>query len=147
MIETLANPETEAPAIHVDATSEQGIPAEAALVMSALEAGKPGEPDRRRESRQQFRAPAALRLFSDPAGTMPALLYTRDISRKGLGFISPVRLPLGYGGLIQIHGPDKKFAAIHCTLLRCREAAPGWFEGTLYFNREQPQFEPAAPRE
>jgi hypothetical protein len=30
---------------------------------------------------------------------------------------------------------------VHCTLLRCREAAPGWFEGSVYFNREQPQFD------
>ncbi len=29
---------------------------------------------------------------------------------------------------------------IYCTVLRCREVAGGWYEGALYFNREQAVF-------
>jgi hypothetical protein len=30
---------------------------------------------------------------------------------------------------------------IRCTLLRCRETAPGWYEGALHFNRNQIVFD------
>jgi hypothetical protein len=30
---------------------------------------------------------------------------------------------------------------VPCTLLRCRQASPGWFEGCLHFNREQAMFD------
>jgi hypothetical protein len=82
---------------------------------------------------------AMLRLHSDAADAEPRVLYTRDIHYRGLGFITPGRLPLGHGGIIEL--PDgENVQRIACTLLRCREAAPGWFEGAIYFNRDQPQF-------
>ncbi len=124
-------------------TTDEGIPAAVAMVMSALEAGRHGDEDRRAQQRQQHRVAALLRLFSDQPSSSPWLLYTRDISVRGLGFISRHRLPLGYGGIVEFAGPDGKRRNVHCTLLRCREAAPGWFEGNVYFNREQPQFDPA----
>jgi hypothetical protein len=85
---------------------------------------------------------AVLRLFSDGPDVPPWVVYTRDVHARGLGFVSPHRLPLGYGGSIEIPDPCDPQAtlSIHCTLLRCREAAPGWYEGSLYFNREQPEF-------
>lgn len=113
-------------------------PAEADLIISALEAGRAGgRPDRRASSRVSYRVPAILRLFSDLPETDPWTLYTRDIDAKGVGFITRHRLPLGYGGMIRLPLPNGDFLEAHCTLLRCREAAPGWFEGALYFNREQ----------
>ena len=54
-----------------------------------------------------------------------------------MGFITRHRLPLGYGGRVQVLGPRGEPITIQCTLYRCREAAPGWYEGALYFNREQ----------
>lgn len=84
---------------------------------------------------------ATLRLFSDQHPTPPWLLYTRNISPRSLGFVSPHRLPLGYGGILELPGPSGEPMQIHCTLLRCREAAPGWFEGSVYFNRVQSAFE------
>jgi hypothetical protein len=123
--------------------TEESIPAAVAMVMSALEAGRPPEDERRANPRQQHRVAALLRLFSDQPRSSPWLLYTRDLSVRGLGFLSRHRLPLGYGGIVEFAGPDGKRLNVHCTLLRCREASPGWFEGTVYFNREQPQFNPA----
>ena len=122
--------------------TEDGIPSAVALVMSALEAGRSPEDDRRAEPRYPHRVAALLRLFSDQADTAPWLLYTRDVSTRGLGFVSRHRLPLGYGGVVEFSGPDGKKRKVHCTLLRCREAAPGWYEGNVYFNRQQPQFDP-----
>lgn len=116
------------------------IPADAALVMSALEAGVPPPRSRRGGPRYRYRVAATLRLFSDAPTDPPSLLYTRDVTPRSLGFITPHRLPLGHGGVVELPGPSGEPLRIHCTLLRCRQTAPGWFEGSVYFNREQSQF-------
>jgi hypothetical protein len=128
-------PEVEVPEI-VD-TGEW--PSQVDLVMSAIEAGQ-YKVNRRSARRRSLRVRAGLRLFSDLPQTPPWTLYTRDVHSRGLGFITPHRLPLGYGGVIEIPAAEGETLAVACTLLRCREAAPGWYEGSLYFNREQPQF-------
>jgi hypothetical protein len=113
-------------------------PPEADLIISALEAGRGlGSSDRRGGSRSPYRTRAVLRLFSDLPETDPWTLYTRDVDGRGVGFITRHRLPLGYGGMIRLTLPSGQILEAHCTLLRCREAAPGWYEGALYFNREQ----------
>jgi len=115
-------------------------PPQAEMVLSAIEAGQFPNDNRRTAPRRRYRVKACLHLFSDAPETAPWMIFTRDIHARGLGFITPHRLPLGHGGLIEL--PVGESARIHipCTLLRCREAAPGWFEGSLYFNRDQPQF-------
>ena len=115
-------------------------PAQVELIMSALDTGQ-YEPNRREHRRTAYRVKARLRLFSDSANSSPWTVYTRDVHSRGLGFISPHRLPLGYGGVIELPGPQGGVIKIHCTLSRCREAAPGWYEGSLGFNREQPEFD------
>ena len=116
------------------------VPAEVALVMSALEAGGFSDTNRRAGPRQRYRVAADLRLFSDQQPASPWRLFTRDINPRSLGFVSAHRLPLGHGGVIELPGLDGDPLSIHCTLIRCRQAAPGWYEGCLYFNREQAQF-------
>ena len=116
------------------------FPPEVELVMSALEVGGYAGQERRTTRRVAYRTRAHLRLFSDAHAGRPWTLYTRDVNRRGLAFLTPHRLPLGYGGVLEIAGPDGRWLTINCTLLRCREAAPGWFEGSVYFNRDQPAF-------
>ena len=120
--------------------SAEVFPPEVEMVMSALEAGEYFGLDRRARRRVAYRTRANLRLFSDAHNGQPWALYTRDVNRRGLAFLTPHRLPLGYGGVLEIVGPDGRWLTINCTLLRCREAAPGWFEGSVYFNRDQPDF-------
>lgn len=120
--------------------SDGAWPPQVELILSALETGQFARSDRRTAPRNAYRVRGRLRLFSDPPLSSPWLLYTRDVHAKGLGFISPHRLPLGYGGILEIPGPDGIALSIHCTLYRCREAAPGWYEGSVYFHREQPDF-------
>jgi hypothetical protein len=129
------------------AADEDVWPAEVDLIISALAAGEdrakaarsPGL--RRREvPRTSYRVLADLRLYSDTHDADAWRLYTRDVSVRGLGFITPHRLPLGYGGTIELPAPDGRIIAVNCTLLRCREIASGWFDGALYFNREQAVF-------
>ncbi|MDB5294874.1 MAG: hypothetical protein JWO31_857, partial [Phycisphaerales bacterium] len=127
-------------------SAEGGVPPQAEMVLSAMEAGRAAgpAPDRRAQVRRPYRVVATLRLFSDRPGDPTWTLYTRDVHARGVGFITPHRLPLGYGGTVELVPPtggDPVRAT--CTLLRCREAAPGWFEGSLHFDRERPEFEQA----
>lgn len=135
--------------IDAAAPETQGWPREVELIISALAAGEAydgAEPVTRhpsavrRLSRMDYRVRATLRLFSDLAGTGPWRLYTRDANSRGLGFLTPHRLPLGYGGTVELRAPTGELLGIPCTLLRCREVASGWFDGALYFNRDQPLF-------
>jgi hypothetical protein len=115
-------------------------PPQVELIMSALDTGQFEQADRRQSPRQLYRVKARLRLFSDPPRSAPWVVYTRDIDARGVGFLSPHRLPLGYGGSIDLPDATGQLVSVNCTLLRCREAAPGWYEGALYFNREQRDF-------
>ena len=115
-----------------------GFPPNVELIISALETGQHQRGEKRGLPRFSYRACGKLRLFSDAPRSTPWVVYTRDVNARGLGFLSPHRLPLGYGGTIELPHPEGGIMTIHCTLLRCREAAPGWYEGAVYFNREQP---------
>jgi hypothetical protein len=124
------------------ADAPPAFPPEAELVISALEAAGERHDDRRRHPRRRFRAVADLHLFSDAPGTPLWKLYTRDISIRGVGFITRERLPLGYGGVVQLPAPSSgRPMGINGTLFRCRDIGNGWFEGALYFNREQWMFD------
>lgn len=122
-------------------------PAEVDLIISALAAGEDRAKaaatpvfQQRAVPRIPYRVLADLRLYSDAHDAGASRLYTRDVSTRGLGFITFHRLPLGYGGTIELPAPHGGIVAVNCTLLRCREIASGWFDGALYFNREQPVF-------
>lgn len=117
------------------------VPPEVEFVISALEAGQYGGQTRRASQRHPYRVSASLKMFSDDPAAPPWTLFIRDIDSKGVGFVTRHRLPLGYGGILSIKAPHGRVIKIDCTLLRCREAAPGWFEGGMYFNREQVAFE------
>jgi hypothetical protein len=128
-------------------TKRQALPADAEFILSALEAGAGSfagaGANRRKEDRVPYRVSATLKLYSDNEQATPWTLYVRDIGRTGLGFVTKHRLPLGYGGILTIQTPDGKTLTVDCTLLRCREAIQGWFEGSMHFNREQPAFDNA----
>ena len=119
-------------------------PPEASMILSAMEAAPKREADseHRQSQRLAYRVRAELRLFADEPQAIPWVLYTRDIDPRGVGFITPHRVPLGYGGIVELLTPRGRNAKIECTLYRCREVIPGWYEGALYFNREQWMFTP-----
>jgi hypothetical protein len=115
-------------------------PAGTELIISAIDAGQFRRVERRNCMRFGYRVQALLRLFSDAPGTPAREIFTRDVNSRGLGYITPHHLPLGHGGILEIVMPDGTTRSISSTLLRCREAAPGWYEGSLYFNRHQLEF-------
>jgi hypothetical protein len=111
-------------------------PAEAKLILSALETGRYDGRNRRKIGRIPFRTRALLNLYSDTL-SIPREIYTHDLHCRGLGFITPHRLPLGHGGTIDIPTVDGSAMRVACTLLRCRKTVSGWFEGSVHFNRTQ----------
>jgi hypothetical protein len=124
------------------AADEHRLPREVELILSALEAGANQHDNRRRHPRTRYRVLAELRLFSDASGTPAWTLYTRDVSARGVGFVTRHRLPLGYGGVVYLPSPTGRPVSVNGTLFRCREIGNGWFEGAMYFNREQWMFSP-----
>lgn len=119
-------------------------PKEADFIISAIEAGGYGGPDEREVPRSVYRVTALLKLFSDDPDWPGWPLYTREVSVRALGFVTPHCVPLSHGGSVELATPSGKIVRAGCTILRCREAAPGWFEGAIYFNREQMDFAPEA---
>ena len=114
---------------------------QAEMVLSALEAASPID-NRRKQTRSAFRVQAALKLFTDCSDEPARILYTRDANHRGIGFVTRARLPLGYGGILELPSlrTPGKMLTIQCTLSRCRLAAAGWYEGALHFNRDQWEF-------
>ena len=110
------------------------------MILSALETARHPASDRRALRRAPYRSKAHLRLFTHAIGAAPALLYTRDACTRGMGFITPHYLPLGYGGRVEILMPDGRLSTAQCTLCRCRQFSPGWYESALNFSREQLEF-------
>jgi hypothetical protein len=125
-------------ALLADATA--AFPAEVEFLVSALEAGPKPLIDRQKERRSQYRVRASLKLFSDAPDARPALLYTRNVTSQALAFLTNDVLTLSHGGILRIPSPAGEMLKINCTVLRYREAAPGWFEGAVYFNRDQAVF-------
>ena len=110
----------------LDTALGEPIPAEVEMILTALEAGNKAGAERRSQVRLPWRVRAQLRLFIDPPGHAPRPLFTRDVHSRGLGFLSPYRLPLGYGGVVDLPAYDGTLISVACTLLRCRQAAPDW---------------------
>ena len=112
------------------------------MILSAMDSGRhKAEPlDRRALPRLPFRVRGRLRLFSDAPHGPSRALYTRDVNSRGLGFVIAQRLPLGHGGFVEFNAPDGRPRRLQCTLQRCREIAPGWYDAAVCFNREQPEF-------
>ena len=115
-------------------------PPEVNMILSAMQVAPQPAYDARQQRRREYRVRAELKLHSDPPDSEPWTLYTRDADQRGIGFITPHRLPLGYGGWIELISPPGRKVRVDCTLFRCRQVLPGWYEGALYFNREQWMF-------
>jgi hypothetical protein len=125
-----------APAPHT--AGETPWPREVDLILSAMDAARASHPasERRESGRTPYRTRAMLKLYASRADDPPATLYTRDTDRRGLGFITPHLLPLGYGGWVTLQSPEGELIRVECTVYRCRKTVQGWYEGALTFHRE-----------
>ncbi|HEY1684458.1 MAG TPA: PilZ domain-containing protein [Tepidisphaeraceae bacterium] len=128
----------------VKVLDEAELVRQAEFILSALDAGQFRFKERRHAPRITYRVKATVRLHSDPDESGGKIIFTRDVSPRCMGFVTPHRLPLGYGGVLELEDPQGNAINLDCTLLRCHETVDGWFEGSVYFNRPQWQFTPDA---
>ena len=127
------------------AAGDAELDRQAALILSAMDAAgdarlprfTPQERRRRVAGRMHYRARAELRLSADGPNAEPWTLFVRDIDAKALGFITPDRLPLGYGGTLSFLGAGARRVRLDVVLTRCHTSCGGWYEGALHFNRPQ----------
>jgi hypothetical protein len=120
--------------------ADSALPREVEFIISALEAGPRPSEERQKLRRTTYRVVATLKLFSDDPEAPPTVIYTRHVNEQAVGVLSPQPLTLSHGGVMRIRAPQGEMMEVACTVLRCREVAAGWYEGALYFNREQPCF-------
>jgi len=115
---------------------------EAQFILSAMDAAAPPAVERRRAPRVCYRVEATLHISADDPEGPPRLIYTRDLSPQGLGFISPVPFPLGAGAKLYLPAPGGGVDTIACNVIGCREMLLGWYDGAVVFKEETPK----APR-
>ena len=120
---------------------DEPFPSDVEFMISALEAGPKPPIDRQKFKRVKYRVRSLLRLYSEGAEAPPILMYTRNISNQAVGFLCPRLLPLSHGGIVMIPNLNGDLEKIACVVLRCREAAPQWYEGALHFVRAQLSFD------
>jgi len=122
--------------------ASDGVPQDARFVISVLN-GEPSGADhqeRRRFRREPFIAAAELEVLGDASPPRTAI-FTRDANRWGVGFVTQKPLPLARDATLRIFIAGGEMLMVRCCVLRCREAAPGWFEGAVLFYHEEPRLE------
>jgi hypothetical protein len=136
------------------ATPDAAVPSDvlrqqAGMILSAMEAAatgrtKPPSQYERRlgPDRVPLRQEITLDLYADANHTGERTLFLRDVEPRAAGFISPTRVPLGYGGTLTMRGFDGEEIRLGVTIIRCRSCFGGWFEGAAYFHKLQRQFGP-----
>src|SRR5438552_10044723 len=104
----------------IDSVKTRNWPSEAELILSAMDAASAEKAaDRRAVARAPYRVRGKLRFFSDAPDSSLWTIYTRDVDRRGLGFVTQHFLPLGYGGCIELPSPGGRLMYVHGTLFRC----------------------------
>jgi hypothetical protein len=81
------------------------------------------------EQRQHPRAPARYRLkivpYKQPGMTTAIDVWTRDISRGGIGVVSPVRFKVGAKFVVGLPRAEGGMRCLVCTVKNCSEQAKG----------------------
>lgn len=129
------------------ADEREALAVQSRMILSAMEAAARGrlaptayERRGNDQTRRAFRGEGDLNLFADAEGTKPWKLFLRDADPRAIGFVTPDRLPLGYGGRLQLVLPDGGRVDAEVTIVRCRTCYGGWFEGAAYFHTPQNVF-------
>ena len=70
----------------------------------------------------------------------PVPVYTRDVNPWLIGLVGPLHLSNYDHVMLHLPLPDQPTLEVECTVRRCHEFIPGWFDYALHFRREQPLF-------
>ncbi len=111
----------------------QEVPAEAARMMKYMRSMFPRLQDRRRLPRLSYNAAGAI------AGTEGAQeFWSHDINAYTIGYVSVKPIQCGVDGPVTLDLPNGARHETRGRVMRCREFAPGWFEGYIAFNTSLP---------
>jgi hypothetical protein len=105
-----------------------------AHAMIATMGQTPHPPDERRETtRRRMLATGTLQM---PAGNTcrEIVLYTRDATEEGVGFIAAGELAEHTRARLELPGPTGRPVAVTGELVRTRPLATGWHEGYVRFD-------------
>ena len=126
---------------------------QASMILTAMDAASRGRgtPPARYERREEVtrivhRQEASLTLHADFSDEGPRTLFIRDVEPRAAGFIVPERLPLGYGGTLEMRDLEGNAMRVGVTIVRCRACYGGWYEGAAYFHQPKPSFGPTSDR-
>jgi hypothetical protein len=89
------------------------------------------EEERRTTARAEYRVDAHLRLLPEVDSEGERVIYTRDIDEWGIGFVTAFAFAPGRKAIVRLQAPSGKELLRRCTVLRCREILPGWFESAV----------------
>ncbi|MEM7808017.1 MAG: hypothetical protein AAF561_07895 [Planctomycetota bacterium] len=138
------------PAVESDGVEDERetvLRQQASMILTAMDAAKtsrgqvPAMYERREGAvRVPIRQEAGLTLFADDGGVPHRMLFIRDVEPRAVGFITPERLPLGYGGTLHCRDLADEERRVAVTVIRCRSCYGGWFEGAAYFHKPQRSF-------
>ena len=115
-----------------ESADESADPREIDSVIAAVSSntGVPEE-ERRGGARADYRVDAHLRLLPEVNGEGERVVYTRDVDEWGIGFVTAFAFAPGRKAIIRLQAPCGKEILRRCTVLRCREILPGWFESAV----------------
>ena len=122
---------------------EDGVawPPDVLRIIAALDAAPPSPAaDRRLVPRASYRARAWLAVAGAAPGAVPAMLFSRDVTFRSMGFLTDEPLPVGAAATLHVPMPDLAVRAVACSVVRCRLIEPGWFEGAVVFEQKHPEF-------
>jgi len=119
-------------------------PADVREVLGSLEGMFPPMMERRKVARDRYYAQATL--VVEPSAPTPTrtpttqFVYIRDINIWAAGYITNQRLSAYGHATVSLVAPDGTLTTTRCMIRRCREFAPGWFDGVLEFDNAVERF-------
>ena len=88
--------------------------------------------DRRETTRRRMLSTGTLHVPTDK-GCREIVLYTRDATEQGVGFVAAGELEPHTRATIELPGPEGEPLAVVGELVRTRPLATGWHEGYVRF--------------
>jgi hypothetical protein len=120
------------------------VPVDAKIVILVLNDHQhPAAANRREHARCAYQVPAMLGSVKGE-GAQRKRIYTRDVNAWGVGFVTQEMVPVGSEAFLLMSKGFGQVVQRKCTIVRCREAMPGWYEGAVRFHAEEPALAPDA---
>lgn len=106
-----------------------------AMIATMEDAGESPATDRRANNRRRYLAQARLRWAeAQQEAAQVTTLYTRDLTGRGVGFITSGELPADSTAVVELPGVDGMPIQAQGKIVRTKAFANGWQEGYVRFD-------------